>query len=196
MVDPITNSERTLIRNHPERAVPDEAASILAQGMVAHVGFIEDDYPLVIPMTYHYGMDHPEHLYLHGSIRSRLLQQLATGTPVCVAVTLTDGLVYSRKAMNHSMNYRSVVVFGSAREIVDEGEKFRLFDQMVQRYFPGRTIDQDYHAPPPQDLGITSLIEVTIKEWSAKARRGGPTGPEDDTQQAPGSAGIVEMREV
>ncbi|MCH8896767.1 MAG: pyridoxamine 5'-phosphate oxidase family protein, partial [Chloroflexi bacterium] len=97
---------------------------------------------------------------------------------------------------NHSMNYRSVVVFGSAREIVDEGEKFRLFDQMVQRYFPGRTIDQDYHAPPSQDLGITSLIEVTIKEWSAKARRGGPTGPEDDQQQAPGSAGVDEMREV
>ncbi len=196
MTEPITDSERTLIRNHPERAVPDEAASILAQGMVAHVGFIEDDFPLVIPMSYHYDPDHPGLLYLHGSIRSRLLQQLAAGTRVCVAVTLTDGLIYSRKAMNHSMNYRSVVVFGSAREIVDEGEKFQLFDQMVQRYFPGRKVDQDYHAPPSQDLGITSLIEVTIKEWSAKARRGGPTGPEDDHQQAPGSAGIVEMREA
>ncbi len=196
MAESIANSERTQIRNHPERAVPDEAASILAQGMVAHVGFIQDDYPLVIPMSYHYGKDQPGLLYLHGSVRSRLLQQLATGTPVCVAVTLTDGLVYSRKAMNHSMNYRSVVVFGSAREIVDEGEKFQLFDQMVQRYFPGRKVEQDYHPPPPQDLAITSLIEVTIKEWSAKARRGGPTGPDDDRQQAPGSAGIIEMREV
>ncbi len=195
MAEPIVNGQQTQIRIHPERAVPDEAASILAQGMVAHVGFIQDDYPVVIPMSYHYGIDKPELLYLHGSIRSRLLQQLATGPPVCVAVTLADGLVYSRKAMNHSMNYRSVVVFGNARQIVDESEKFQLFDQMVQRYFPGRKVDQDYHAPPSQDLEVTSLIEVTIKEWSAKARRGGPTGPEDDRQQALGSAGIVEMRE-
>jgi nitroimidazol reductase NimA-like FMN-containing flavoprotein (pyridoxamine 5'-phosphate oxidase superfamily) len=164
--------------------------------MVAHVGFIHDDYPVVIPMSYHYSSEKPDRLYLHGSIRSRLLQHLAGGAPVCVAVTLTDGLVYSRKAMNHSMNYRSAVIFGEAREVIDEAEKSGLFDQMVQRYFPGRIADQDYRAPPAQDLAVTSLIGVTIKDWSGKARRGGPTAPEDDDPNAPGSAGVINLREV
>jgi nitroimidazol reductase NimA-like FMN-containing flavoprotein (pyridoxamine 5'-phosphate oxidase superfamily) len=147
-------------------------------------------------MSYHYNLETPEHLYLHGSVRSRLLRHLASGAPVSVAVTLTDGLVYSRKAMNHSMNYRSAVVFGEAREIVDGAEKLALFDQMVQRYFPGRTAERDYHAPPDQDLAVTTLIEVTIQDWSGKARRGGPTAPEDDDPDAPGSAGVIDLREV
>ncbi|MDA0733563.1 MAG: pyridoxamine 5'-phosphate oxidase family protein [Chloroflexi bacterium] len=196
MLEPSTTSERTKIRNHPERAAPEATADILSQGMVAHVGFIQDDYPVVIPMSYHYSSETPERLYLHGSIRSRLLKHLASGASVCVAVTLTDGLVYSRKAMNHSMNYRSAVVFGEAREIVDEGQKFALFDQMVQRYFPGRTVDHDYHAPPSQDLGVTSLIEVTLKDWSGKIRQGGPTAPEDDDPNALGSSGVIDLREV
>jgi nitroimidazol reductase NimA-like FMN-containing flavoprotein (pyridoxamine 5'-phosphate oxidase superfamily) len=196
MSEPNVTSELTKIRNHPERAVPEETADILTQGMVAHVGFIEDDFPVVIPMSYHYSSATPERLYLHGSIRSRLLKHLASGAPVCVTVTLTDGLVYSRKAMNHSMNYRSAVVFGEAQEIVDEAQKFALFNQMVQRYFPGRTVDQDYHAPTSQDLGVTSMIEVTIKDWSGKARRGGPTAPEDDDPNALGSSGVIDLREV
>ena len=133
----ITPTERTRIWNHPERAVPDETAQILSDGMVAHVGFIQDDMPHVIPLSYHYDQETPEVLYLHGSVRSRAMKLLATGAPVCVTVTLTDGLVYSRKAMNHSMNYRSAVVFGTAREVADESEKSEIFDDMVQRYFPG-----------------------------------------------------------
>lgn len=186
-------SEKTTIKNHPERAVPQEAQEILSQGLVAHVGFIEGDEPLVIPMSYHYDTAQPHSVYLHGSIRSRLLRTLAEGAPVCLSVTLIDGLVYSRKAMNHSMNYRSVVLFGQAQEVTDEAEKFALFDQMVQRFFPGRTLDQDYVAPPSQDLGVTSLIKVNIKDWNAKARRGGPTGPQDDNPEAPGSAGVIDF---
>ena len=106
---------------------------------------------------------------------------------------MTDGLVYSRKAMNHSMNYRSVVLFGQAQEVSDEAEKFALFDQMVQRFFPGRTLAQDYVAPPSPDLAVTSLIKVEITAWNAKARRGGPTGPDDDNPEAPGSAGIIDF---
>jgi len=196
MTEPKFTSERTRIRNHPERAVPGETAEILSQGRVAHVGFIQDQYPVVIPMSYHYSPDRPERLYLHGSVRSRLLKHLASGAPVCLAVTLTDGLVYSRKAMNHSMNYRSAVVFGEAREVIDQVEKFALFDQMVQRYFPGRIPDQDYHTPPAEDLGVTALIEVTIKDWSGKARRGGPTAPEDNDPNALGSAGVIDLREL
>ena len=130
-------TERTRIRNHPERAVPEQSAEILSQGVVAHVGFVEDGLPYVIPLSYHYDMDAPGKIYLHGSIRSRAMEVLASGAPVCVTVTLT-GLVYSRKAMNHSMNYRSVVLFGKGREVTDADEKFSLFDAMVQRYFPGR----------------------------------------------------------
>ena len=188
-------TERTRIRNHPERAVPEEATEILSNGIVAHLGFIQDDTPFVIPFTYHYDADAPDLIYLHGSIRSRALKHLATGAPVCITVTLTDGLVYSRKAMNHSVNYRSVTLFGSAREVTDEDEKFDLFDKMVQRYFPGRMVGHDYNAPPSPDLGVTALVEVSIEEWNAKARRGAPTGPDDDDPNALGSAGVVELRE-
>ena len=186
-------SERTRIRNHPERAVPDESAEILAQGQVAHVGFIADGQPFVVPLTYHFDPQSPNTLYLHGSVRSRALDQLAGGQPVCVTVTLTDGLVYSRKAMNHSMNYRSVMVFGHGKLIEDEDVKFKIFDQMVQRYFPGRVVGEDYNPPPSEDLGITALVEVTIDEWSGKARRGPPTGPDDDRPDALGSAGVIEL---
>ena len=192
----ITPTERTRIWNHPERAVPDETVQILADGMVAHVGFVQDDMPYVIPLSYHYDQGTPEALYLHGSVRSRAMKLLATGAPVCVTVTLTDGLVYSRKAMNHSMNYRSAVVFGTAREVTGESEKSEIFDDMVQRYFPGRTLGHDYNVPPSTDLDVTTLVEVRIEDWSGKARRGGPTGPDDDDPNALGSAGVVDLREV
>ena len=186
--------ERTRIKNHPERAVPEEAAEILSAGLVAHVGFIEDGLPYVILLSYHYDGEQPDWVYLHGSIRSRTLELLATGAPVCVTVTLTDGLVYSRKAMNHSMNYRSVVFFGTAREVTDHDEKFALFDRMVQRYFPDRLLERDYN-PPISDLGVTALVEVQVEDWNAKARRGGPTGPDDDNPDALGSAGFTNFRE-
>ena len=188
-------SERTQIKNHPERAVPEEASEILTNGMVAHVGFIEEGLPYVIPLTYHYDDSRPDRVYLHGSIRSRAMEVLASGAPVCVTVTMADGLVYSRKAMNHSMNYRSVVLFGTAREVTNPEEKFRLFDLMVQRYFPDRLLERDYNPPPESDLGVTSLVEVQIEEWNAKARRGGPTGPDDDRSDATGSAGFTIFRE-
>ena len=188
-------TERTRIRNHPERAVPEETTEILSKGLVAHLGFIQDKVPFVIPFTYHYDPDSPDSIYLHGSIRSRALKHLATGAPVCITVTLTDGLVYSRKAMNHSVNYRSVTLFGRAREVTDEAEKFDLFDKMVQRYFPGRMVGDDYNTPPSPDLGVTALVEVRIEEWNAKARRGAPTGPDDDNPDAPGSAGVIDLRE-
>ena len=186
-------SDRTRIRNHPERAVLDESAEILAKGRVAHVGFIADGQPFVVPMAYHFDPRSPATLYLHGRVRSRALDQLAGGQPVCVTVTLTDGLVYSRKAMNHSMNYRSVMLFGHGKLIEDEDRKFEIFDQMVQRYFPGRRVGQDYDPPPSEDLGATALVEVTIEEWSGKARRGGPTGPDDDNPDASGSAGVIDL---
>ncbi len=122
-------TERTRIKNHPERAVPNEAVEILSAGMVAHLGFVEDGQPYVIPLSYHYDAARPDCLYLHGSIRSRALELIADGDPVCVTVTLVDGLVFSRTAMNHSINYRSVVLLGKAKAVTDESEKFRLFEE-------------------------------------------------------------------
>ncbi|HIB11156.1 MAG: flavin-nucleotide-binding protein [Chloroflexi bacterium] len=189
-------TDRTRINIHPERAVPEEAAEILSAGMVAHVGFVEDGQPLVIPLSYYYDPSKPDLLYLHGGVKSRIMANLANGAPVCVTVTLLDGLVYSRKAMNHSMNYRSVVLLGKARAISGRQEKFDLFDQMVQRYFKDRTLETDYNPPPAADLAATALVEVTIEEWNAKARRGAPTGPDDDSDDAAGSAGVIELREL
>jgi nitroimidazol reductase NimA-like FMN-containing flavoprotein (pyridoxamine 5'-phosphate oxidase superfamily) len=164
--------------------------------MVAHAGFIEEGRAIVIPLSYYYDPGKPDKLFVHGSIKSRALEHLTSGEPVCVTVTLTDGLVYSRKAMNHSMNYRSVILFGHGKAIEGEAEKYEVFDRMVERYFPGRKAGQDYDSPPSTDLGITSLAEIKIEEWSAKARRGGPTGPDDDNPGAPGSAGVIDLREV
>lgn len=189
-------TERTTIKNHPERTVTDETSEILLAGSVAHVGFIDEGMPYVIPLSYHYDAETPHKFYLHGAARSRAMDLLATGAPMCVTVTLTDGLVYSRKAMNHSINYRSVVLFGKGHEVVDEARKFKLFDKMVQRYFPGRKVGEHYDAPPSADLGVTALVEVDIEEWNAKARRGGPTGPDDDKPDAQGTAGVVDLREV
>lgn len=184
---------RSAIRRHPERAVPQEAAAILAAGIVAHVGFCDDGQPFVIPMSYHYDPRRPDRLYLHGARESRLLQVLAAGAPVCVAVTLVDGLVYSRTAFNHSMNYRSVVCFGRARVIASEAEQRAIFEAMTERYFPGRRVGVDYQGATRQQLDATLLVEVEIEEWSAKARRGGPKGPYDADPTAPGTAGVIPL---
>jgi nitroimidazol reductase NimA-like FMN-containing flavoprotein (pyridoxamine 5'-phosphate oxidase superfamily) len=180
---------KTSIRRHPERAVPGEAAQILAAGSVAHVGFVEDGQPYVIPLLYHFEPERPNRLWLHGSRGSRIQRQLGRGTPVCVSVALVDGLVASKDAQFHSANYRSVVVFGRARPVPD-AEKAALFERMTARYFAGRAVGTDYAPPTAKELLATSVLEVEIDEWSAKARRGGPAGPRDDDADEPGTAGV------
>ncbi|MFN3974879.1 MAG: pyridoxamine 5'-phosphate oxidase family protein [Dehalococcoidia bacterium] len=186
-------NQRTRIRRHPERAVPNEWQDILARGMVAHLGFVQDGQPFVIPFAYHYDPAQPHRLYLHGSVKSRAVRHLASGAPVCVTVTLVDGLVYSRDAQYHSMNYRSVVCFGQARPITDRVEKEVVLERMTRRYFPGRTLGRDYAPPYPAQMRGTAVLEVRIEEWSAKARRGGPRGPRDGDPGAMGTCGVVEL---
>jgi hypothetical protein len=176
--------------------VPEEAAQILTQGYVAHVGFSIEEQVFVIPFVYQFDPAMPDKLYLHGSHASRALRSLANSVPVCVTVTLLDGLVYSRTARSHSVNYRSVVCFGHARRITSSQEKAAVFDRMTSRYFPGRVIGQDYKAPPVKDLDATELTEITIEEWSAKARSGGPLGTMDADPDAPGTSGVIDLREV
>jgi uncharacterized protein len=183
---------RATIRVHPDRAVPDEVGAILQAGIVAHVGFIDDDHPVVIPMTYHVDPDDHGMLYLHGGHHSRLMRHAATGAPLCITVTLVDGLVYSRTALNHSMNYRSVVCFGRAVAAPPDTQA-RAFEGMIARYFPGRTAGRDYQAPPAAHLTATAFVVVRVDAASAKARRGGPTGPLDDDPHAPGTAGVITL---
>jgi len=188
-------TSRAMLRVHADRGVPDEAAAILAEGLVAHVAVVMGGQPYVMPMSYHFDPAQPSCVYLHGGHHSRLMRHLATRAPVCIEVTLVDGLVYSRTALYHSVNYRSVVVFGRAAATPPAEDVQRaLLHDMVARYHPGRTAGRDYEAIPDAHLAATSFIAIAIEEWSAKARRGGPTGPRDADPTAPGSAGVIAVR--
>lgn len=185
-----TATERARIHRHPERAVPQRAEEILRAGRVAHVGFAVDGQPYVIPLTYLYA---DGTLYLHGAPASRALRTLVAGTPVCVEVTLLDGLVASREAKSHSMNYRSAVVFGTAAPITDLDAKRAIFERMTAHYFPGRSAGRDYQPARVGDLRAVELVAVRIEERGAKMRSGPPLGKHDDDQTAPGTSYVVAL---
>ena len=183
-------SKRTEIRTHPERAVPDEAEEILEKALVAHVGFVVDGLPVVIPMLYHY---EDNIVYIHGQRGGRLPRTLRAGDQVCVEVTILDGLIASRTALYHSANYRSAVGFGKAREVTDRQEKEDVLERMTRRYFPGRTVGEHYTAPTDGDMKITGLMAIELEELNGKKRSGPPAGPHDadDSPDAFGTRGIV-----
>jgi uncharacterized protein len=184
----------TAIHQHPERNVSEQASNLLVQGRIAHVGFEQDGLPYVIPMLYHYAMDRPDRLYIHGGLTSRLIRHLATGVPICATVTELDELVYSRDARYHSANYRSVMCFGRAKLVEDDEVKQSMFVAMTSRYFPGRTPGRDYTLAPKSYLDATPVLEVVIEKMSAKMRVGGPKGPHDADETATGTCGVVELR--
>jgi len=184
----------TRIRVHPERSVPEEALEILVAGLVAHVGIVEDGQPVVIPMTYQFDPAEPDVLYLHGGPSSRLLSHLATGAPVCVTVTLLDGLVYSKTALYHSVNYRSVVCFGRGAPTPAPERAREILHAMVLRCFPDRVIGRDFAPIPDTHLDATALVPLRIDAMSAKARRGGPKGPGDNDPTKPGTAGVIPLK--
>ncbi|MGZ6286115.1 MAG: pyridoxamine 5'-phosphate oxidase family protein [Ktedonobacterales bacterium] len=173
---------RSRIRRHPERSVPEMAEEILLRGRVAHVAFAIDGQPYIIPTTYHY---EDATVYIHGAPASRMVKTLRAGTPVCVEVTLLDGLVASRDAKSHSANYRSAIVFGVATPVTDLATKRALLERMTLRYFPGRTAGQDYLPARDGDLRAVELLAITIDEQSAKARFGGPKGAHDVDEEGP-----------
>ena len=191
----VVAAPRSAILQHPERAVSTTAdvLDILTLGLVAHVGFTVEAQPYVIPMSYHFDPNEPLRLYLHGSHQSRLLTHLATGAPVCVTVTLLDGLVFSRTAKYHSINYRSVMLFGRAAPPIARDSVQALLEAMIARYHPGRVAGRDYEPIPDAHLDGTGLIAILIEEWSAKSRNGGPKGPRDGDPLAPGTAGVVPL---
>jgi nitroimidazol reductase NimA-like FMN-containing flavoprotein (pyridoxamine 5'-phosphate oxidase superfamily) len=196
MTDPTPLSpDRATLRMHRERAVPAEAAEFLRDGIVAHVGIADAEGPVVIPMTYHFDAATPTQLYLHGAHHSRLLQAVGSGAPICVTVTMVDGLVYSKTALNHSVNYRSVVAFCRAAAVQPTLDKSRaLLDGLIGRYWEGRTAGNDYEVMPQKHLETTALVALDIEAISAKQRTGGPNGPGDDDPSVPGTAGVTELR--
>jgi nitroimidazol reductase NimA-like FMN-containing flavoprotein (pyridoxamine 5'-phosphate oxidase superfamily) len=169
-------TQRTTVRRLPKRGAHDfeTIASILDEAFVCHVGFAIDGQPYVVPTGY--GRD-GRTLYIHGSSASRMLRTLSQGVPVCVTVTLVDGLVLARSAFHHSINYRSVVVLGDAR-LVQGDEKLHALRTVSEHMTPGRW--DDVRPPTAQELKVTSVLQLDIEEASAKLRTGGPIDDEED----------------
>jgi nitroimidazol reductase NimA-like FMN-containing flavoprotein (pyridoxamine 5'-phosphate oxidase superfamily) len=170
-------TKRTELRRLPARGSheAEDINAILDAAFLAHVGFVVDGQPFVIPTLF--GRD-KDKLYLHGSSVSRMLRSLETGVPACVTVTLVDGLVLARSAFHHSMNYRSVVAFGNARKIGDPEKKIRALTVISEHLIAGRW--NDVRGPSEQELKATAVLEFSIEEASAKVRTGPPLDDEED----------------
>lgn len=183
---------RTRVRRHSERGSYDRGLvhAILDEGLIAHVGIATDRGPRVIPMMY---VRDGDTLYLHGAPANHVLRNAADGAEVCVTVTLLDGLVLARSAFNHSMNYRSVVVYGRAAPITDDSEKRRAFDALIRRITPDRA--DDVRVPSDSELSRTRLIALPLVEVSAKLREGGPLDDPEDLD-LPVWAGVIPLRTV
>jgi len=192
MVEKDAPSARTRVVREAERGVYDRAAvyEILDAGFLCHVGFVVDGQPFVIPTSYGRAGDQ---LYVHGSAASRMLRQLDQGVPVCLTVTLLDGLVLARSVFNHSMNYRSVVVLGTAAAVVDPEEKLEALRRIAEHILPGRWAES--RQPTAKELKATLVMRLPIDEFSAKVRQGPPVDdPEDYT--FPVWAGVVPLNMV
>src|SRR5216683_6834390 len=182
-------TERTKVCRLPSRGSRDWETinQILDAGFLAHVSFCVDGQPFVIPTLY--GRD-GERLYLHGSAVSRMLQELETGIPTCVTVTLVDGLVLSRSAFDHSMNYRSVVAFGTARKLADPAQKIESLRVISEHLIAGRW--EDVRGPSVKELKATTVLEFSIDEVSAKVRTGPPLDNKND-YGSPVWAGVLPL---
>ena len=183
---------RTRVTREPERAVYDRAAAyqILDEGFICHVGFVADNQPFVIPTGYGRSGDN---LYIHGSAASRMLRNLDQGIAVCVTVTLLDGLVLARSIFNHSMNYRSVVVLGTAVAVEDPTEKLQALRALSEHILPERW--DEARQPNERELKATLVMRLPINEFSAKVRRGPPIDNEED-YLFPTWAGVVPLQMV
>ncbi len=172
-------SERTVPTRLKERASAEREMvhAILDEGYVCHLGFVRDGAPVVLPTLYARVGDR---LYAHGSTGSRPLRGAGrdAGLPVCLTVTLVDGIVLARSAFHHSINYRSVVVHGTAHEVTDPAERAAALDALVDHVVPGRA--DDSRRANARELAATAVIRLDLAEVSAKVRSGGPSDDEED----------------
>jgi uncharacterized protein len=182
-------TDRTRVRRKPGRGSYDRELvhAILDEALICHVGFVDDGHPYVTP-TIH--AREGETIYLHGSPASRTLGTLADGTACCLTVTLVDELVLARSARNHSLNYRSVMVLGTAREITEPVEKGRALRAVVEHMVPGRS--DEVRGPSEKDLETTKVLSMQIEEASAKVRIGFPADKPDDLE-LPYWAGVLPL---
>jgi uncharacterized protein len=185
-------TDRTKLKRLPKRGHFDRETvySILDEGFICHVGFVADDQPFVVPTGYARVDDK---LYIHGSQASRMLRSLAGGVDACVTVTIVDGLVLARSAFHHSMNYRSVLVFGRATLVSDPEEKYAALVALSEHIVPGRWAD--VREPNEQEMKLTTVLCLSMEEASAKIRTGPPLDDEDD-YALPIWAGVVPLKLV
>jgi nitroimidazol reductase NimA-like FMN-containing flavoprotein (pyridoxamine 5'-phosphate oxidase superfamily) len=183
---------RTRVVREAHRGVYERAAAyeILDEGFICHVGFVLDGQPFVIPTGYGRSGDN---LYIHGSAASRMLRNLNKGVPVCVTLTLLDGLVLARSIFNHSMNYRSVVVLGTAEAVLDANEKLEALKLLSEHILPGRWAES--RQPNERELKQTLVLRLPIEEFSAKVRQGPPIDDEED-YSFPTWAGLIPLQIV
>ncbi len=172
---PIT--PRTQIKRLPKRGDYDRQTiyNILDAGLICHVGFVVEGQPFVIPTAYGRAEDQ---IYIHGSPLSRMMRTLQKGLDLCLTVTLLDGLVLARSAFHHSMNYRSVVVFGNAQMVTDLDEKCQALRSFSEHMMPGRWAD--VRPPTSSELSGTIVLALSLSEASAKIRQGPPLDDEAD----------------
>jgi uncharacterized protein len=189
VTESFTPTERTRVIREPQRGVYDRETiyRILDEGLVCHVGFSVDAQPFVIPTLYARVGDA---IYFHGSAASRMLRGVTGGVPVCVTVTLTDGLVLARSVFNHSMNYRSVVALGKASLLEAPAEKFEALHAFTEKILPGRW--EDARQPNEKELKATSILKLPLTEVSAKIRSG-PVQDDEEDYALPVWAGIVPL---
>ena len=168
---------RTKLRRLPKRGAHDRPTieAILDEALISHIGFVHDGRPAVIP-TLHARLG--DEVLIHGSAASRMLRALATGIDLCLTATLIDGLVLARSAFHHSVNYRSVVLFGQARLITEPDEKEQALEVFTERLVAGRWAE--VRRPTRKELKATTVLTLPIEEGSAKVRSGPPIDDEPD----------------
>lgn len=190
---PLSPTSRSTIRRGKKRAVTDRAVlhSILDSGLVCHLSTIIDGAPVVLPTAY--GRD-GDTFYVHGSTGALSLRTAGAGIEVCVAVTLVDGIVYSRSVFNHSMNYRSAVVHATASPVTDPDAKWHALKVVTDHAAPG---SWDYaREPNAKELAQTSVLAIDLTEAAVKVRAGGPGDDEDDIAANRVWAGVLPLRQV
>lgn len=186
-VSELSSTPRTQLGRHRERARPDRAAlfDVLDMALICHLGFVAaDGTPVVLPTGF--GVD-GDTLYLHGSVAARPLV-VGPSQTVCVTVTLLDGIVLARSAFHHSMNYRSAVVYGVPRLLIDPAEKLRALEAVTEHLAPGQW--SATRAPTRRELAATSVLALSLAEASVKVRSGPPIDEPEDVAQG-GWAGVL-----
>ncbi len=177
MADDFTPTERSRIKRVHERGAYDRESvyGVLDAGLLCHVGYVIDGQPYVTPTCY---WREGDKLYWHGSSASRMLRTLETGVPVCLTVSMLDGLVLARSGFHSSINYRSVMAYGTAMVVDDADEKLAALAAFSERLTPGRW--DELREATEQELKATTVVAMAIDEASAKIRTGGPIDDEDD----------------